>query len=92
MSDLCCYIWVPLLQGRNWTWVLAQPTMGTLYASPAFWCPGQGVGDGNVLCWLHLGSWRLDFLISLPDLVPALLCILSPFLQGLLPGILISDL
>lgn len=47
---------------------------------------------GNVLCWLRLGIWCLDTLISPPDVVPALLCVLSPVLQTLLPGILVNDL
>lgn len=52
----------------------------------------EGWEMGNVLFWLRLGTWRLDFLISPPDLVPALLHILSPLLQALFPGVLISDL
>ena len=57
-----------------------------------FGAQAEGWEMGNVLCWLRLGSWRLNFLVSPADLVPALLCILSPFLQALLPGVLISDL
>lgn len=40
ISDFCCYIKAPLLQGRNRTYMLAQPRMSALYANPAFRCPG----------------------------------------------------